>query len=118
MKTWLAVLIVCLMAPCLLAGPGSNTASVTVGWSYDFVGNPGVTNFVVYWGPATRTYTNHADAGTNLTFTITNLVRGATYYFAATAQAGTLEVIESDYSNEASKVIPMKPAKPVNFIAQ
>jgi len=72
---------------------------VTLAWD----SSPGtnvITQYKVYWGSATRTYTNAVNAGTNLTAIITNLIAGPTYYFAATAtdQYG----LESDYSDEVS----------------
>ena len=59
-----------------------------------------IAHYNVYWGSATRTYTNAVNVGTNLTATVTNLMAGPTYYFAATAtdQSG----LESDYSAEVS----------------
>lgn len=115
MKKLLTLFTLSLVAGLILAAPSSNTASVICSWSYDFVASPGVTNFIVYYGPNSGTYTNHMDAGTNLTLTISGLVRGQTYFFSATAQTATLE---SDYSNEASKTMPNKPQKPASFTVQ
>lgn len=46
----------------------------------------GITNYVVHYGAAPRTYTNAVSAGTNLSVTISNLMPLTRYYFAATAQ--------------------------------
>ena len=54
---------------------------------------------------ASATYTNAAAAGTNLTVSISNLVQGVTYYFAATAV--DTNGLESDYSTEVSTTIPV-----------
>ena len=62
--------------------------------------NDAITNYNVYYGVASATYTNSAAAGTNLTVSISNLVEGVTYYFAATAV--DTNGLESDYSNEVS----------------
>lgn len=74
-------------------------ASVTLAWD----SSPGtniITQYKVYWGSATRNYTNAVNAGTNLTATVTNLLAGPTYYFAATAT--DVFGLESDYSDEVS----------------
>lgn len=112
----------CMVAAALLvfAAPTPNTGSVRCSWSYDLASNPGVTNFIIYYGPTSGTYTNHVNAGTNLSVTISGLARGQTYFFSATAQALVSDieytaVFESDYSAEASKTIPNKPPKPTSF---
>ena len=79
--------------------------TVTLAWDP----SPGtniIANYNVYYGAASRTYTNTVSAGTNTTVSISNLVEGTTYYFAATAvdTAG----LESDYSTEVSALIAVK----------
>lgn len=63
-----------------------------------------IANYNIYYGVATATYTNVVATGTNTTVTISNLVEGAIYYFAATA-VDTFG-LESAYSTEASALIP------------
>jgi hypothetical protein len=65
-----------------------------------------IANYNLYYGAASATYTNVVAAGTNTTVSISNLVEGKTYYFAATAvdTAG----LESDYSTEVSALIAVK----------
>ena len=63
-----------------------------------------ITNYNIYYGVASATYTNVVPAGTNTTVSISNLVDGTTYYFAATA-VDTFG-LESAYSSEASALIP------------
>ena len=77
-------------------------SSVTLAWDPDS-GTDIITNYNIYYGAASATYTNTALAGTNTTVTISSLVDGTTYYFAATAvdAAG----LESDYSTEISALI-------------
>ena len=80
--------------------------SVTLAWD----ASPGtnvIANYKIYYGVASGTYTNTASAGTNTTLSISNLVEGKTYYFAATAV--DTYGLESDYSTEVSTVIPVKP---------
>ena len=81
--------------------PSAAFAAGTVTLAWD--ASPGtnvIANYKVYYGVASATYTNTVAAGTNLTVSVSNLVVGATYYFAATAvdTAG----LESDYSAEVS----------------
>ena len=77
-------------------------SSVTLAWDPDS-GTDIITNYNIYYGAASATYTNTVAAATNTMVTISNLVNGTTYYFAATAvdTAG----LESDYSTEISALI-------------
>lgn len=85
--------------------------SVTLGWDKET--DPSVVGYFVYDGVASRVYTNMVDAGPATTATITNLVRGQTYFFAATAY--TASGLESDYSVELSYFVPLPPPPPTNF---
>ena len=58
----------------------------------------------VYYGVASRTYTNMVDVGAATNVTISGLVEGKTYYFAATAY--NILGLESDYSDEVVYTIP------------
>ena len=67
----------------------------------------GVAGDRIDWGTAPRVYQQARGAGlpsASTSYTVGNLPRGRTYYFAVTAydSAGT----ESAYSAEASKVLP------------
>ena len=66
----------------------------------------------IYQGLASGVYDKHADAGTQMTWTMQGLDQGKTYYFAATAIYP--EDTESGYSNEVSKFIPVF-GKPINL---
>jgi hypothetical protein len=81
------------------------TGTVTLAWDAS-AGTNIIANYNLYYGAASATYTNVVAAGTNLTVSVTNLVEGTTYYFAATAvdTAG----LESDYSTEVSVLIAVK----------
>ncbi|HXR48942.1 MAG TPA: fibronectin type III domain-containing protein [Candidatus Limnocylindrales bacterium] len=72
--------------------------SVTLAWSP--VTNADLAGYNVYYGPASHTYTNITSVGNVTNATISGLVEGGTYYFAATAlsTAG----LESGYSAEVS----------------
>jgi len=77
--------------------------SITLAW--DPSPDPGVIGYKVYWGIATRNYTNSLSAGGATTLTVSNLVVGTPYYFAATAF--DTNGIESDYSAEVSGSIAL-----------
>ena len=92
--------------------PTTTTARVVLAW--DASPSAEVVGYNVYWGSAPRFYTNLV-ATTNLTATITNLHRGSTYYFAATAF--TSAGLESDFSNEVSYTPAARPLSPVLRLA-
>ena len=54
--------------------------------------------YIMYYGVASRTYTNAIDVGNVTTGAISNLVDGTMYYFAVTAY--NTSGLESDFSNE------------------
>lgn len=102
----LVVLLVLLLVPKAFA------QSVTLAWDREAATN-NIASYHVYWGVASRVYTNSISAGTNITATVTNLVRGVNYYFAATATA--TNGLESDYSLEVSYRPPLPPPPPITF---
>ena len=73
-------------------------SSVTLAWNPSTGTN--IAGYRIYYGATSRTYTNTVAVGNVTTATISNLVSGATYYFAATAY--DTSNLESDFSNEAS----------------
>ena len=91
--------------------PGSQ--NVTLAWDKSPSAN--VIGYRLYWGVTTRMYTNMINAGTNLTATVSNLLAGTTFYFAATAYNAALN--ESTFSNEAQYTPPTNapPAAPQNL---
>lgn len=93
------------------AGPTTTPPSVTLAW--DVSTDTSVDGYAVYWGVATRNYTNSivVTGRTTASCTISNLARGVKYYFAATSKAGALE---SDYSTEVTFTTTPLPPAPVN----
>lgn len=90
----------------LLAVSGS-PAEVKLGWDYPEEDQSLITGYKIYWGSSSKNYTNHVTivGGTNLTGTVSGLLPGTTYYFAATAFSGDLE---SEFSNEVNYAPPLK----------
>ncbi|HVV72029.1 MAG TPA: fibronectin type III domain-containing protein, partial [Verrucomicrobiae bacterium] len=85
--------------------------NVTLAW--DPSGDPTVAGYKVYCGTVSRTYTNIVDTGSSTSVTISNLMPGMTYYFAATTY--TVAGLESDYSAEAPYTVPAPTnAPPIN----
>lgn len=74
---------------------------VSFAWSTN---QPNVAGFKIYYSRTSRGYTNNVDVGQVSTFTISNLVPDATYFFAATSYSSN--GVESLYSNEVSITIP------------
>jgi hypothetical protein len=101
-----AALIVLLWGVCLTLIPSHSLAAGTVTLIWDpSSGTNVIANYKVYYGSASRAYTNVISVGTATTLSVSNLVAGTTYYFAATAVDAY--GLESDYSTEASTVIPI-----------
>ena len=77
--------------------------SVTLTWSPSASTN--VAGYNIYYGAVSHVYSNVVNAGNTNQVTISGLVPGTTYYFAATA----VDVfgVESGFSNETSYTAPM-----------
>jgi len=90
----------------LVERPGFAVQSVSLAWDPSSP-ETGVAGYNVYYGVASRVYTNIVTAGNATNATVSGLVEGQTYYFAATAydSIGT----ESDFSNEVSYSVPGTP---------
>lgn len=86
----------------LLHTPVQAGQSITLTWSPILDTNVAGCN--LYYGVASRTYTNRVDTGKATSATIGNLVEGATYYFAVTAYNAL--GLESDYSSEVLYIVP------------
>src|SRR5882762_4373692 len=84
----------------LALSPLTSLASPSITLAWDPSPDPSVVGYKVYWGIASRNYTNSLSAGSATTLTVSNLVIGTPYFFAATAY--DTNGIESDYSAEVS----------------
>ena len=85
--------------------PTNPPASVQLSWD----AQAGV-SFNIYSGAGPRQYTNIIRTSAT-SLTLSNLVRGATYYFAATA-VDNASKLESDFSVEVSYTVPKPPNPP------
>jgi hypothetical protein len=90
------------------------TSVPSVGLAWDSSTDPTVGSYNLYQGSASGSYTNVVSTGLSPTPTVslTNLVRGVTYFFAATCVA--TNGLESVYSTEVSYTVPMLPNSPAN----
>jgi hypothetical protein len=77
------------------------TGSVKLAWNAS--ANPIVAGYNVHYGGACGTYTNVICAGHATNITISGLVQGATYYFAATTYAAS--GMESPFSSEVTCLV-------------
>jgi hypothetical protein len=93
----------------LLAARPAAAASVTLAWTPS--ANPAVTGFIIYYGTASRAYSQSLTVGNVTNATITGLTDGTAYFFSATTyDAGGRQ---SDFSQEVVYQIPALPVTPV-----
>lgn len=105
MKSWKWLVILGLV----LAASVSNAASVSLAYDppTNYVDGSSITDslaYSVYQGTTSRVYDVTARVGTNLTASMTNLLTGRTYFFAATASTPDYN-LESDFSEELALYI-------------
>ena len=88
---------------CLTAyGIAKGASSASIEWNPNT--DPAVTGYNVYYGGATRAYTNVVSVGTSTNATVGGLLEGKTYFFAVTAHDDIGD--ESDYSAETIYLVP------------
>ncbi len=80
-------------------------ASVKLSW--DPSPDVPVAGYAIYYGTTSHMYTDKISLGEATAVTISNLVAGTTYYFAATAYDD--DGLESPFSNEAMYAVPPDP---------
>jgi chitinase len=88
----------------LSAVPFSAAYAASVDLEWDPNTEPVLAGYKIYWGTSSGNYPSSKDVGNTTTCTITGLVGGQTYYFAATAY--DVKGAESDYSNQISYAVP------------
>jgi hypothetical protein len=104
----LLILIGCSLTMPVLPGLGQATNTLTLTWDASVGRN--LVGYRVYYGVASQTYTNRLDLGNVTNVTISGLVSGVTYYFAATAFDA--KGSESIFSNQISYTVPNNGASP------
>lgn len=82
--------------------PATGTQSVTLEWNPST--NADIVSYNIYYGGASGDYTNVLSVGIATNLTISGLLDGATYYFAATAVDSSDS--ESAFSNQTSYTVP------------
>jgi hypothetical protein len=87
-----------------IVSPGQ---SVTLAWTPST--DPNAAGYNLYYGGASGDYTNVISSGSQSTATVSGLVAGATYYFAATTYS--ILGVESVFSGEISYTVPGPPAE-------
>lgn len=92
----------------ILPLPTNPPPAVSLAWNA--AGTNVITNYWIWYGVSTRSYTNKVAAKTNLSLTVSNLTRGVTFYFTASAQ--DTHGLESDWSNEVNYSPPVAPLPP------
>ena len=85
-------------------------ANVTLAWNAVTYTNAPITNYTLWFGPSSGTYTNSVPTQTNLVTTVSNLVRGSTYFFAVTCTASN--GLSSLYSSEVQYTPALPPPPP------
>jgi hypothetical protein len=101
---WAGVLIILLSFTAFTLSVHAQ-ANVTLAWNPS--SDPLVAGFNIYYGGASGVYTNKLSAGPATSLTISNLVIGATYYFAATTYSAA--GAESALSGGVAYTVPVPP---------
>src|SRR5881296_1937266 len=97
-----ALFVACVITTiCSLAPALSSAAQVTLAW--DANTDPDLAGYKLYYGLSSGSYQSSVDVGNVTSYTLSGLLDGRIYYFAATAY--NLSVAESGFSNEVSKAI-------------
>src|SRR6058998_1899275 len=70
---------------------GASVGSVSLAWNQTT--DPAATNYNLYWGTSSGTYTAYVDVSlvTTTTYTVTGLTPGATYYLSITYDTSASE---------------------------
>lgn len=84
----------------LVWAAGMARAQDWVRLAWDPNSEPDLGGYIVYYGVASRVYTNAINVGNVTTNTVTGLVQGVLYYFAVTAY--NTNGLESDFSDEVT----------------
>src|SRR6266511_437701 len=101
-----ALFVACVLTVlCSLAPALSSAAQVTLAW--DANTDPDLAGYKLYYGNSSGSYQFSVDVGNRTSYTLSGLLEGQIYYFAATAY--NVSLTESGYSNEVSTTIDTTP---------
>jgi hypothetical protein len=84
------------------SGTNSGDPGGTINLDWDSSTGPNLAGYKVYYGTASRAYSNSTDVGNVTTHAITGLTKGQTYFIAVTAYDTSHN--ETTYSDEAEGV--------------
>jgi hypothetical protein len=87
----------------LLLALASQVRAEQVSLAWDANTEPDLGGYKLYYGTASKAYSQVIDVGKNSQVTVSNLNQGVTYFFAVTAY--NLQGEESDYSNEINNTV-------------
>src|SRR2546425_1767923 len=97
-----ALFVACVITTiCSLAPALSSAAQVTLAWNANT--EPDLAGYKLYYGLSSGSYQFSVDVGNQTSHTLSGLLDGRIYYFAATAY--NVSLAESGFSNEVSKAI-------------
>ena len=102
-----------IVALVLMRFPAFATGSVTLAWNAST--DATVSGYNIYYGGASRAYTGKLSVGKVTEATISGLVEGTTYYFAATTYSAS--GVESALSSELAYLVPVSANQPPTFNA-
>jgi hypothetical protein len=107
-RMWLTNRFIGLLFLGIVIGPVSAFASANVTLAWNQTSNPIVAGYDIYYGSASGVYTNVINAGNNTSVTISNLINGSTYYFAAAtySAAGAVSALSSEVAYTVSQPPP------------
>ncbi len=88
--------------------PALAAGRVSLAW--DASVDPAVAGYIINYGVASGAYSNALSVGNVTSASISNLIEGTTYFFAARAYNSAN--VQSDFSNEASYSVPVSANQP------
>jgi PKD repeat protein len=86
----------------LLLAVRAFASQATLAWTAS--ADPTAVGYMLYYGQTSGNYTSKVDVGNQTGYTVSGLLEGNTYYYAATAYDASRT--ESAYSNEATSTVP------------
>lgn len=107
LRSIVSIFVVLLFSLGAFVVDAEGAASVTIKWARN--DEPDIVGYRLYYGTASRTYDGYVESSTTVA-TVSFLIEGTTYYFAATAydSAG----LESAFSDELSYTAPIQSPTP------